>query len=130
MSRFSTASRETAGQVGVLTRQGISLIALLERHMTSSGGDPCASLSLHVAMQMGPSHDPVSWISGVWPLRIPTGVVGSSRLHIPHVPPPFGRWYVVERHPSRACEAKIQLTLDRPFLLVFCTRHIVTVPLT
>ena len=30
---------------------------------------PCA-LTLHVAMQMGPSHDPVSWTFGVWPLRI------------------------------------------------------------
>ena len=28
--------------------------------------------SLHVAMQLGPSHDPVSWTSGVWPLRILT----------------------------------------------------------
>ena len=27
-------------------------------------------LTLHVAMQMGPSHDPVSWTFGVWPLRI------------------------------------------------------------
>jgi len=26
--------------------------------------------SLHVAMQTGPSHHPVSWTSGVWPLRI------------------------------------------------------------
>jgi hypothetical protein len=34
-------------------------------------------------MQMGPSHDPVSWISGVWPLRILT----SSCLGL--------RWFIV-----------------------------------
>jgi hypothetical protein len=32
MSRFSTVSRETAGQVLLLTRQGISLLTLLAIH--------------------------------------------------------------------------------------------------
>jgi hypothetical protein len=41
-------------------------------HSEQSGGRVllCTTPSLHVAMQMGPSHDPVSWTSGVWSLRI------------------------------------------------------------
>jgi hypothetical protein len=40
---------------------------------TRSGGRRilvCTAASLHVAMQRGPSHHPVSGTSGVWPLRI------------------------------------------------------------
>src|SRR5437773_2266615 len=46
-----------------LTRQGISLIALLRLHL--SGWHVLVALpSLHVAMQMGPSHHPAK--QGVW----------------------------------------------------------------
>jgi hypothetical protein len=51
MSRFSTASREAAGQVLVLTRQGISLNVFLSN--TSCCQVSNSQLLLHVAMQMG-----------------------------------------------------------------------------
>src|SRR6266516_50263 len=52
-----------------LTRQGISLEALPEIEIQAD--DNFLRLpSLHVAMQTGPSHHPMSRASGVWPLRI------------------------------------------------------------
>jgi hypothetical protein len=55
----------------LLTRQGISLLTLIRQTVRIGRRLRLhATPSLHVAMQMGPSHDPVSWISGVWPLRI------------------------------------------------------------
>jgi hypothetical protein len=64
MSRRSTAPRGAAGQA-CLTRQGISLWLLLPVYWKRT-----VKPSLHVAMQMGPSLHPVSWMFGVWPLRI------------------------------------------------------------
>src|SRR5204863_2880622 len=54
-----------------LTRQGISLEPCSSTQLCSKRRHVLVCVpSLHVAMQTGPSHDPVSWISGVWPLRI------------------------------------------------------------
>src|SRR3954463_4830219 len=56
-----------------LTRQGISLSLTVNPalRLAADSTSSCARVpSLHVAMQMGPSHDPVSRISGVWSLRI------------------------------------------------------------
>src|SRR5437879_3111070 len=52
-----------------LTRQGISL----ESYPDIVSGRNSTSFRcylLHVAMQRGPYLHPVSWMSGVWPLRI------------------------------------------------------------
>jgi hypothetical protein len=68
MSRYSVAPHEATGQV-VLTRQGISLEPYL-RLLGSGRRALHIAPSLHVAMQTGPSHHPVSWMFGVWPLRI------------------------------------------------------------
>jgi hypothetical protein len=68
MSRYSVAPHGATGQA-ILTRQGISLKLLLPGCRKRTTRLVIAS-SLHVAMQMGPSHHPVSWMFGVWPLRI------------------------------------------------------------
>ena len=49
------------------TRQGISLLPYTTFYCVDN---ILAMSSLHVAVQMGPYHDPVSRTSGVWPLRI------------------------------------------------------------
>src|ERR671918_982174 len=54
-----------------LTRQGISLVVLSSHVLTRRTSLPWMT-SLHVAMQTGPSHRPMSRTSGVWPLRILT----------------------------------------------------------
>src|SRR5581483_12417517 len=63
-----------------LTRQGISLELLLPLYL-GSGRRVLGTSSLHVAMQTGPSHHPVSGMFGVWPLRIlSTSVLGFWRF--------------------------------------------------
>jgi hypothetical protein len=68
MSRFSAVPHGTAGQVVCLPDKEFRL----RPYSTTSERTtrPCVAPSLHVAMQMGPSHDPVSWTSGVWSLGI------------------------------------------------------------
>src|SRR5919106_2095806 len=73
MSRFALLFTEP--EASFLTRQGISLEpysthlrCALERMTCLAGCTPTSSL--HVAMQTGPSLHPVSWMLGVWPLRI------------------------------------------------------------
>src|SRR5581483_10361419 len=56
-----------------LTRQGISLIVLFGHVHTgqpNGNGTSFDAAPLHVAMQMGLSHDPLSRVSGVQSLRI------------------------------------------------------------
>src|SRR6478672_630233 len=54
-----------------LTRQGISLMPYSLRRVRAERTECLVPLpSLHVAMQLGPSHRPASRASGVWPLRI------------------------------------------------------------
>ena len=70
MSRLFVGVNLQLGQC--LTRQGISLIVLPGHvpigHLPAD--DTPWMSSLHVAMQMGPSHHPMSRTSGVWSLRI------------------------------------------------------------
>ena len=75
-------------------------------------------LSLHVAMQMGPSHDPVSWTSGVWSLRI----------LISRVQALMRTRYREATFP--ALTPTSPATHNQSFLLISCTGRIVTAPPT
>src|SRR5690349_1484005 len=79
-------------------------------------------------MQMGPSHDPVSWTSGVWPLRIlitrrpdPSSLRGRGNAA-----------FTTARSTTRGIPLRLTkpepICANQPFLLVFCTRRIVTIP--
>jgi hypothetical protein len=89
MSRRSAIPRGMAGQVS-LTRQGISLLTLLRPTWGGADDTSYARMSsLHVAMQMGPSHDPhlvdlrrmVSEDSGQLRPVFPAGFLHSSHCH-------------------------------------------------
>jgi hypothetical protein len=70
MSRFSAVSHEAAGQVVCLPDKEFRLSLTQSSTRFERIARPCVVRSLHVAMQTGPSHDPLSWTSGVWSLRI------------------------------------------------------------
>jgi hypothetical protein len=120
---------------------------------------PCGVPSLHVAMQMGPSHDPVSWTSGVWSLRILiSSCLGLRRFIVSAIAamsarPERVRWTPpsiighlkaglvasatrsvwLTNEPDGEASLSVYKTynpaeLNQPFLLVFCTHGVVTVP--
>ena len=70
MSRFSAVSHEAAGQVVCLPDKEFRLSLTQSSTRFERIARPCVVRSLHVAMQTGPSHHPVSGMFGVWPLRI------------------------------------------------------------
>src|ERR1700737_337168 len=87
-------SRDGGASV-VLTRQGISLKPYSGQTRADSMFLACMP-SLHVAMQMGPSHDPVSWTSGVWSLRILIiSVLGFWRFIVSTISARFARPFLV-----------------------------------
>jgi hypothetical protein len=96
---------------------------------------PCYVPSLRVATQMGPSHDPVSWTSGVWSLRILIRSCLGLRRFIAGFVASAARPVWLPNEPDGEASLSVYKTynpaeLNQPFLLVFCTHDIVTVPPT
>ena len=114
-------------QVGTYPTRNFAL-NLLPRS-EAEGASYARAPSLHVAMQMGPSHHPVSWTFGVWPLRI----LISSALGLALAKPVAVSALPIMLSDEADREASFSVykpnypaKLNQPFLLIVRTVRIVT----